>query len=40
MAAVGATGAGKAVGEDAAFEVAAEFAFAQRWGRPTLTVIV
>lgn len=32
VAAVGAAGTGKAVGEDAAVEVAAEFAFDERWG--------
>lgn len=40
VAAVGAAGTGKAVGEDAAIEVAAEFAFGERWDRPTLLVIV
>lgn len=39
VAAVGATG-GKSVCEDVAVEVAAEFAFGQRGGRPTQPVIV
>ena len=40
VAAVGAAGTGKSVGEDAAIEVAAEFAFGERRSRPTLPVIV
>ena len=40
LAAVGATGVGKAVGEDAAVEVTAEFAFGERRGRPALAIIV
>ena len=40
MAAIRATGAGKAVGEDAAFEIAAEFALRCRWGSLTGALIV
>ncbi len=40
MTAISTTGAGKAVGEDAALKIAAEFALGKRRGAATLVVIV